>query len=259
VSAARLRSPLAALVERLNPMRRAGHARRRRILREVVVPLHGFLAKVHEQYVQAYETLTAELHADPKYASNRIIDSVQDERRHLKTYQLLLGEGKPDAEHVWMTESSRLEMLGRALVWSSKDFKSARARLAEASREPDPREARRATAYFQALTMYHTIRSRGSLTFRLWPDRVGRPEADFRPGVELESIVCAARAPAAQVVTFLVYERTDQSVTRELAELIEGALWTKKNNWQAVEAAYHELLSEMGGGGAATARRWEGR
>jgi hypothetical protein len=240
------RPGLLALLERLNPLRRAGQARRTRILREAVVPLHGFLGKVHEQYVLAYETLMAELHADPKYASNRIIDSVQDARRHLKTYQLLLGEGKHDTDQAWMTESSRLEVLGHALVWSSKAFKAARDRLAAAAREPDAREARRTEAYFQALTMYHTIRSRGSLTFRLYPDRLGRPEAGFRPSADVEALAGAERAPAPQVVTFLVYERTDESVTRNLHELIEGALWTKKSNWRAVESAYRELMAEIG-------------
>ena len=30
------------------------------------------------------------------------------------------------------------------------------------------------------------------------------------------------------------------------AELIEGALWTRRNHWRALEAAYRELLVEAG-------------
>lgn len=251
------RTTIRNYLDRLNPLRGIGKSRRQKILREVVIPLHGVLEQVHLQYVQAYESLIAEMHADPKYASNRIIDSVQDARRHLKTYQLLLPEGRPDAQDAWMSVSERLEMLGHALAWSSKAFKSARDRLAAVTRVPDAPQTRRSDAYFQALTMYHTIRSRGALTFRLYPERIGAAKVDFRPGTNLDSILGGARTPVAQVVTFLVYERTDETVTRELAELIEGALWTKRSNWRAVEAAYQELLVEVAEAPAEAA--WGGR
>lgn len=251
------RTTIRNYLDRLNPLRGIGKSRRQKILREVVIPLHGVLEQVHQQYLQAYEALVAEMHADPKYASNRIIDSVQDARRHLKTYQLLLPEGRPDAQDAWMSVSERLELLGHALAWSSKAFKAARDRLGAVTRVPDAPQTRRSDAYFQALTMYHTIRSRGALTFRLYPERVGVSRLDFRPGTDLEATLGGARTPVAQVVTFLVYERTDETVTRELAELIEGALWTKRSNWRAVETAFQDLLEEVGESRAEEA--WGGR
>jgi hypothetical protein len=233
--------PPRTLLQRLNPLLRLREARRRRVLREVVAPLQVALGRVHEAYVEAYETLLAEIAAHPRYATNRIIDSVQDGRRHLKTYQLVLPDGKPDVRETWMAVSSRLEVLSHALVWSSKAFKRARDQLARYAPDPEAPAARTADAYFQALAMYLTIRSRGALTFRIYPDRISHGSAGFGPGVDLEAIIDAPRTPVAQVVSVLVYERTDETVTRDLGELVEGALWTKRKNWRTVEAAYQAL------------------
>jgi hypothetical protein len=232
------------LFQRLNPLLRLREARRRRLLREVVAPLQGALARVHEAYVQAYETLLAEIAAHPRYASNRIIDSVQDGRRYLKTYQLVLPDGDADVLETWMSVSSRLEVLSHALVWSSKAFKRARDQLARHAPDPDAPAARRSDAYFQALAMYLTIRSRGALTFKIYPERIGRGSAGFGPGVDLEAVIGAPRTPLPQVVSVLVYERTDETVTRDLGELVEGALWTKRKNWRDVEAAFEALKAE---------------
>ena len=229
------------LFRRLNPFLRLREARRRRVLREVVAPLQVALARIHEAYVTAYEALLAQIAAHPRYATNRIIDSVQDGRRHLKTYQLVLPESNLDALEEWTSVSSRLEMLSHALVWSSKAFKSARDQLARFAPDPDAPAARRSDAYFQALAMYLTIRSRGSLTFKIYPDRIVRGSAGYGTDVDLDAIIGAPRTPMPQVVSVLVYERTDETVTRNLGELIEGALWTKRKNWRDVESAFREL------------------
>jgi len=236
---------LGALLGRLDPRRLVAKSRRRRLLREEVLPLHGLLAAIHAEYVQAYEALVAELEAHPKAVAIRVIDVVHDARRTLKTYQLSPAEGHPGIAATWTTASARLEVLGLALASSSKAFKTARDRLAALGRDPDPRAARRVAGYFQALTMYHTLRSRGQLTFRLYPERAGGAKLALRPGVDLAALLAAPRRPAAQVLGFLVYERTDESVVRDLRELVEGALWTKRSTWRAVETSYAELVADL--------------